>query len=312
VVDEPDAPPDAPPFAYIDLAAGYDVSLFQDFSSAFVFDAMDWPEMTEFHDNAARYLFTLDTPFPKGLGVIAGRTIFVLDGASLETHDFGQHPRNTAGQADNLTGAVLVPNFSLAGTALVVSSGSEDTGDGLFAIDAQWAISTDLSVNNTRCVLYDATGAFDAQATAQRYLGGQGGVVRRSDQVVVAPGDIRSMRLIDEDLLVTRFLTATATEEPVRRVGTPHAATVLPRTRLRIVDVAPPASAIAWAIADETQLVLVRPDGTLDVIAELTDPAYRWASAHLPPDGHPLAGRIYVLESNRDRDLDRVLAITTP
>jgi hypothetical protein len=313
----PDAPPpdDGPPvdpFAYITLAPGYGVSVFQDFSAPFVFDANDWPEQTEVHDNQPRYLFPLSAPFPATIGVIAGREILLLDGNTVESHDFGNHPRNTAGQADNLTGAVLVPDFAgVSGPALVVSSSSEDTGDGLFAIDPQWAITLDLTVNNTRSVLYDANGVFDATNTSQRYLGHQGGLVRRSDQMTIVTGDVRSMKLVDENLYVTK--TVATGEQLVRIASTTHTQTVLAERRtLRISDGVPAPGAVAWAIANESQLVMVRSDGTLDVVAELTDTAYLWTSATVPPAGHPQAGRVYVLESHRGNDVDRVLAIDLP
>jgi hypothetical protein len=315
--DLPDAPreldgPPVDPFAHVQLAPGYQVSVFQDFSAGFVFDANDWQEATEVHDNQPDYLFTLDTPFPRAIGVIAGREILVLDGTSLEIHDFGQHDRNTLGQADNLTGAVLVPDFAPGAAALVVSSGSEDTGDGLFAISPSWEISLDLTVNNTRCVVYDPTGAFDAMGSAQRYLGHQNGLVRRGDQAMITFGDTRSMRLAGDTLYVTQA-NAQQTEDLVRVATTTHARQVLAtRTKLRLVEGTPPGNTIAWAIADDAQLVLIGQNGGIEVVAELSDPGYRWTGAVAPPAGHPLAGRVYVLESHRGNDLDRVLALTPP
>lgn len=314
----PDAPPDdAPPvdpFSYIQLAPGYRVSLHQDFSASFTFDANDFMEDTEVHDNQPRYLFSLGAPFPSTIGVIAGREILLLDGESVEVHDFGNHPRNMIGQADNLTGAVLVPDFGgpSGPAALVVSSSSEDGGDGLFAINTEWGISQDLVQNNTRSVLYDPTGAFDGLNGPQRYLGHQFGLIRRSDQAVIAnSGDYRSMRLVGGTMYVTKGVETG--EQLVTIASTTHAQIVLAeRTTLRLADgIALPGS-IAWAIANSSQLVLVRSDGTLDVVAELTDPAYLWTSATAPPAGHPQAGRVYVLESHRGNDVDRVLAIDLP
>ena len=311
--DEPDASPDAPdPFTYVTFAPGYAATVFHDYSADFTFDANDWMEATEVHDNQPDYLFALQSPFPQALGVIAGREILVLDGARYEAHDYGMHAPNAGmGQPDNLTGAQFVANLDGNGPALLVSSASEDAGDGAFRVTPQWGIGLDLSFNNTRCILYDTTGAFDARPGAERYLGAQNGIVRRSDQVVIAAGDTRSMRVVGTDLYVTRFTGMT--EQLLRIASGTHAETVLQvRVRIRIAEGTPPPGAVAWAIVDDKQLALLHADGKVDVLAELTDPGYVWTSAVAPPAGHPLAGRVYVLESNRARDLDRVLAITIP
>jgi hypothetical protein len=311
--DEPDASTDAlDPFAYLTFAPGYAATVFQDYSASYTFDAMDWMEATEVHDNHPAYAFALQSPFPQALGVIAGREILVLDGTRYEAHDYGNHAPNAGmGQPDNLTGAQFVANLDNNGPALLVSSGSEDAGDGAFRITPLWAISIDLSVNNTRSILNDATGAFDARMGAERYLGSQNGIVRRSDQVLFAAGDTRSMRVVGNDLYITRF-TGMA-EQLIRIASGTHTEFVLAtRTRLRIAEGPSPVGVIAWAVVDGKQLVQLHASGKIDVLAEVTDPAYVWTSAVVPPPGHPLAGRVYVLESNRARDLDRVLAITTP
>ena len=315
-VDEPDAAPDVPgdPFAYITFAQAYSASVFQDYSANFNYVAVDWMEATESYDNQPDYLFALRSPFPQALGVIAGRKILVLTGTTYDAHDFGNHAPNAGGgQADNLTGAMYVSDLDGTGPALVVSSASEDTGDGSFRVTPQWAISLDLTFNNTRCVLQNAPGGFDAQLTAQRYLGAQNGIIRRSDSLVIAPGDTRSMRVVGNDLYTTRFIPLTMTEQLIRIASGTHAETMLAeRTRIRIVEGAPPAGYVAWAIIDFKQLALIAADGGLTVVAETTDSAYAWTSAVVPPAGHPLVNRLYLLESNRALDLDRVLAIKTP
>jgi hypothetical protein len=312
-IDEPDASPDATdPFAYVTFLPGYAASVFQDYSTSFTFDAMDWMEATEFHDNQPDYVFALQAPFPPALGVIAGREILVLDGMRYETHDYGNHAPNAGmGQPDNLTGAQFVANLDNNGPALLVSSASQDAGDGAFRVTPLWAVSLDLGVNNTRSILHDATGAFDTRPGAERYLGSQNGIVRRSDQVVIAPGDTRSMRVVGNDLYISRFTGMT--EQLIRIATMTHTETVLAvRVKIQIAEGPAPFGTIAWAIVDDKQLALLYADGKILVVAELEDPAYVWTSAVAPPAGHPLAGRVYILESNRTRDLDRVLAITIP
>ena len=314
-IDEPDAAVDAPevPFSYIAFKPGYSAAVFQDFSSNFTYVALDWQEATEVYDNQPDYLFTLDTPFPRGLGVIAGREIFTLTAAGEpEAHDYGNHQPNVGmGQADNLTGAAFVSDLDGNGPALLVSSSSEDGGDGSFRINVQWNIALDLTVNNTRFIYPTPAGTFDSLIIPTRYLGTQMGIVRRSDGFLIAPGDTRTMRLVGNDLYVTRL--AGTMEQIVRIKSLTHAETmVAQRERFRLAEGAPPIGAVAWAVIDDKQLAIVRANGTVDVVAEITDPTYSWYAAVIPPAGHPLAGRLYLLESNRTRDLDRVLAITIP
>ncbi len=310
-------PTDSPAqLTHLQLEPGYTATVFQDFSASFTFNAQDWMEDTEFHDNQPDYLFTLDTPYPKAIGVIAGRVIYLLDGTALESHDFGMHARNTLGQADNLTQATLVrADDDDQQRTLFVSSASEDTGDGSFKISPAWVLSADLDtgaiINNTRSILGDDDGAFDGLGVPERYLGTQNGLVRRSSQTVVVSGDMRSLHLVNSDLYLTRFVSPV--EELVRVASMTHTTTVLGnRGVLRLADGPAPAPHVAYAMADLSQVVLVRADGTLDVIASLLDDDYKWTSVAIPPPGHPLAGRIYVLENNRALDLDRVLAITPP
>jgi hypothetical protein len=304
-----DAPQDAPdPFAYIttDLA----VELFQDYSPQFAYDPMDFVEVDEVFDNQPSWLFALHPPFPAALGVIAGRQVLVLSGSTFEEHDFGQHPPDTFDQPDNLTGATFVADLD-GDPALYASSGSRNAGDGAYIITPAWTISRDRALNNVRGILYDATGAFDNLGVPEGYLGAQQGIVKRSTGLAILIGDHKNLRLVDDDLLVTRHLLGSV---ELRRIASvTHAETLLAtRSLIRLGEGEPPPGAIAWAILDRSQLALVRATGELDVIAETTDPGYVWHSIVIPPASHPLAGRIYVLESNRTLDLDRVLAITPP
>ena len=81
---------------------------------------------------------------------------------------------------------------------------------------------------------------------------------------------------------------------------------------MRILEGEPPAGYIAWAVIDFKQLARIAADGTIDVVAETIDPAYAWTGGLVPPAGHPLASRLFILESNRALDLDRVVEIKKP
>jgi hypothetical protein len=308
-----DAPPpddDAPPDLFAHVATDLDVALFQDFSAPFTYDPLDFPETSETFDNQPSWLFALQAPFPAALGVVAGRQILVLSGSTYEEHDFGQHPPNQAELPDHLTGAMFVA--SLDGEPVIyASSSSQNAGDGSFLITPAWTISREQVTNNVRGVLFDAAGAFDGVAAPEGYLGSQLGIVKRSTNTAIITGDNQNLVLVDDDLLVTRHLVDRV--ELRRITSVTHAETLLASsTRIRLGEGAPPAGAIAWALVDNARLALVRADGELDVIAETTDPAFAWHAVAVPPAGHPQAGRIYVIESNRDRDIDRILSLSLP
>jgi hypothetical protein len=307
-VDPPDdtAPPD--PFAYI--TTDLDIELFQDFSAQFAYDPLDFPETSETFDNQPSWVFALQPPFPAALGVVAGRQILVLSGSSYEEHDFGQHAPNQPQLPDHLTGAMFVANLD-GDPAIYASSSSQNAGDGSFIITPAWTISREQTTNNVRGVLFDTAGAFDNLGAPEGYLGSQLGIVKRSTNTTLVAGDNQNLVLVGNDLLVTRHLAASV---ELRRIATiTHAETLLATsTRIRLGEGAPPAGAIAWALVDNARLALVRSTGALDVIAETTDPAFVWHAVAVPPTGHPQAGRIYILESNRDRDIDRILALSLP
>jgi hypothetical protein len=82
---------------------------------------------------------------------------------------------------------------------------------------------------------------------------------------------------------------------------------------LELADGPAPEPHPAWAILDSRQLVLIRADGSLEMVAESINGAYRWQAAAVAAPPHALAGTggpiIYLLEGNRTLDIDRVIAI---
>jgi hypothetical protein len=309
----PDAPPDAPVLDHVRGVPGWSARVFQDFSGRFKYVPIDFVDGIEMYDNQPDDMFVLEPPFAEALAVLAGRVVIELTGSKYTAHDFGAHAPDTAGRPDNLSGGTYVP--ALGGTAaLLLSSSSRSTGDGTFRVTPAWAISGDRTTNNTRAILWDPAGVFDSMAAPEGYLGTMDGVVRRSTGSAGTPiigGDTKSLHLSGVNLLLTRQL---ATSVQLIEVATvTHAEKILAeRTMIELGSGPAPAPHPAWAILDRAQLVLVHGDGTLETVAESTDPAYTWEAAAAAAPPHPLAGAgptVYIIESNRALDIDRVLAI---
>ena len=297
---------DAAPLQHVQLAAGWSAAVFQDFSAEHVYKANDFVDGTEQYDNQPEDVFALYAPFPAVLAITAGRSVIELNGTSFVAHDYGQHAPNTAGRPDNIGGGTFAAGLGV----VLVASSSANAGDGTYEIAPDWAISGDVTLNNVRGVMWDRNGAFDARGSAEGYLGTQANVVRRSDGVAVATGDTRTMVVIGSQLWLTR--DGGATERLIRVASLTHAETVIAESAtIRIGDGAPPGY-VGWAIVDGRQVMGIRSNGQLDMIAEHSDPEYVWHAVTSPEASHPLAGRAYLLESNRTRDIDRIIALAAP
>jgi hypothetical protein len=321
-VDAPpggDAPDPPPELAHVRPAPGWTAAIYRDFSARYDYVAADFVDGPETYSNQPDGMFVLRPPFAEALAVIAGRDVLELTASAFTAHDYGSHPPNTAGLPDHLRGGTFVPDLDGGGPALLLSSSSASSGDGTFRVTPMWAIASDRTTNNTRGILWDPTGRFDAIAAPEGYLGTMAGVVRRSTGSMGAPilaGDTKTMHLAGDDLLITRQL---ATSVQLLRIttGTHEEKPLVERSFIELADGPAPDPYLAWAILDSSLLVLVRPDGTLETVAESTDPAYHWQAAAAAAPPHALAGTaaapiVYVLEGNRTRDLDRVIAIRTP
>ncbi|MCW5802105.1 MAG: hypothetical protein KIT31_06940 [Deltaproteobacteria bacterium] len=308
-LDGPPSPPvDTAPgaFAYVQLANGWSVDLHRDLSDAIAFNAADFVDGPETYDNAPDWVFALEAPFATGLGVVAGRRILEVASGGVTVHDFGQHPPNSPKQADDLRSATQI---TFRGVPMVIAmSSSANGGDGLFTISPDWQIEISNIENNVRGAAFDRMGAFDARGVAEIYLGTDHGIVRDSDDAVITTGDNQTLRVVGSDLLFVR--TSAAGDQLVRLASVSHAeAMFAARKRIRLVEGTPREPYLAWAIVNDKQLARVTPAGELEVVAETSDPAFVWQAAVEPRAAHALAGAVYVLESNRGLDLDRVLVL---
>lgn len=315
-----DAANDAPSdLAHVRPAPGWAASVFHDFSARFDHVPIDFVDGPEMYGNEPDSLFVLRPPFAEALAVVAGRVVIELTAATYTAHDFGQHAPNTPGLPDHLRAGTWVPDLDNAGPSLLLVSSSANGGDGTFRVTPAWTITSDRTTNNTRGILWDATGRFDGLPAADGYLGTMGGLVRRSTGsagAAIVPGDTKTMHLAGDDLLVTRQL-ATSVQLLQITTGTHAEKPITERAFVELAEGPAPAPYLAWAILDSSVLVLIRADGILEIVAESTDPAYEWQAAAAAAPPHALAGTaaapiVYVLEGNRARDIDRVIAIHRP
>ena len=311
-----DAGTDAPEggLAHVRTAAGWSARVFHDFSARFTYVPIDFVDGAEMYSNQPDHLFVLRPPFAEALAVLAGRVVIELTATTYAPHDYGNHAPNTAGLPDHIRGGTFVPNLDTGGPALLLSSSSTSGGDGTFRVTPTWAISSDRTTNNTRAILWDPAGVFDATARPDGYLGTMGGVIPRASGsmgTAIIPGDTKTMHLSGANLLLTRELADSV--QLVEIASGTHVEKILAeRASIELADGPAPAPHPAWAIVDRKQLVLVRADGSLETVAESIAPGYGWQAAAVAAPPHALAGAapiVYVLEGHRALEIDRVIAI---
>lgn len=304
---------------HIDLASGWSVRVFNDFSDGHTYVPVDFVDPPEMYSNEPTSMFVMSPPYPSALAVLAGRDVIEMTSSSYAVHRVGATTTpNQGGIPDHLTSGVLVPGPN---PLVMLSSSSATQGDGTFVMTTQWQTSADFPRNNTRCVTVDAAGGFDDAdtLTGEIYLGTDNGVVRRSDMMTLFIGDTKTMKVVGTRLLLTRQIIVGDVRLVLvdSKTGGMYPETELARAGgIEIGEGEPPAPGIAWAILDTTRLVSVTAmPGAMDAIAQITDPAFVWSAVAAPPAGHPLSAtgsEVYVLESHRDSDLDRVLVFTSP
>ncbi len=313
-----DAGTDGPTeLAHVRTAAGWSTRVLHDFSARFTYVPIDFVDGTELYSNQPDHMFVLRPPFAEALAVVAGRVVIELTATTYTPHDYGQHVPNTAGLPDHLRGGTYVPSLDGGSPALLLSASSMSTGDGTFRVTERWAISSDRTNNNTRAILWDSTGAYKGNGLPDGYLGAMNGVFARSAAPMTAPivgGDIRTMHLAGASMLLTREL-ATGQMELIEMTDgmPPLVKTITESASIELADGPAPAPHLAWAIIDRKRLVLIRADRSFETVAESTDPTYGWQAAAVAAPPHALAGTsgpiIYLLEGNRAREIDRVIAI---
>lgn len=297
--------------AHVTTAPGWTKSVYVDFSADFTYNPADFIDGAAV-DNQPRGIAVLGAPFAEILAIGAGRSIIELSTTRYIPHDYGMHAPNGS-LADDFSGMAFVTDVPSVGPRLVVGSSSEGGGDGVYHVNVMWSIARDMTNNNVRAFMWDTAGA--VVGTPDNFVGTGGGMVRRSNMAVsVVAGDIHSLVTFPGGVMVARELV----DNDVRLIRGSWTGTVFTEAELAVHESIVfangdrPSTALAWAVLDRASLVEVAIDGTSIPIATTDDAAFTWADATVPAIGHALAPTrsIYVLESNRALDIDRVLVFT--
>ncbi|HEY4177166.1 MAG TPA: hypothetical protein VGM90_10055 [Kofleriaceae bacterium] len=303
-----------PSLAHVNLAAGWKIRVYRDFSEQFTYDATDFVDGTETYDNQPSTLEFLSAPFPDELVVSAGRSLLELTDTAYRNRTYGSHAPDTAGLPDSLRCPQLVADLN-GMPGILVSSSSLSNGDGTFIVRSDFGITLDKTVNNTRCAIWDADGTFDGRGTAEAYLATNVGLQRRSDGVNINTADHETIAFNPSrtEMIVSRYDATGEMMDLISIASGGHAETMLAHSTFNVsVGSGALAGTNGWATIDLQKLYTIG-DGTLTLVAESTDADWLLHAVGTPPAGHVLDvtpnGTAYLVESNRTLDIDRILLL---
>jgi hypothetical protein len=304
-----------PTLAHVELAEGWSVAVYRDFSDEFTYVAADFVDTDETYDNQPGTIGFLSAPFPEEMVVASGRSLLELSPTLYRERTYGQHLPDSATLPDTVRCPQFVANLD-GSPGILVSSSSRNGGDGTFIIAPDFSIAVDKVVNNVRCAIWDASGTFDSRGTPEAYLAASNGIIRRSDNAVVINNqDHEQIKLTPDGsaILGARYDSTDTTMNLISMASGGHAETMLAHaTDLRIGPGNIPGT--NGAVITELDTLFTIGDGSISQVAHSADANYAWFSLGTPPAGHPLElepnGTIYVVESNRTDDVDRILVLT--
>jgi hypothetical protein len=325
----------------LSLPSTWDVDIFWDFSTSFVYQTQDFIEdctlaTTAPVTNEPGYLFLLVGAGAEGLGVLAGRSVLELrlPGTYVD-HSYKPAQCNQTGP-DVLTRAYATPSTTIgggSGAAVFVTSSSASSGDGLYKINSSWTIQRLVNLNNSRTVFVDETGAYDAQGAQSLYWGSDADLRRfvpatPSTPFVTLTGELfaECSPLSGGDLLCSTASGSTVTSRSLVRfaAASPHTRTVLvndttsPFDFYRLIQGRfTGQTTLGYAVLNSNsspQLKEVFASGTPPTVASTADSSWRWWPGVIPPSTHSLGTTkaLYILEGNRVLDIDRVIKFSPP
>src|SRR3712207_978249 len=97
--------------AHVTVKAGWRVEEFHDFSAKHAFHAMEFADPPDNYSNLPTSLFVLEAPFPRLLGMTAGRAFIEIGRTEYIAHDYGSHPPNQPDFPDGLLNGTFVPDL---------------------------------------------------------------------------------------------------------------------------------------------------------------------------------------------------------
>ncbi len=312
----------------IELPEGWDAGVWFDFSDAFTFDPAAFPDPpSTTYSNLPQNLFVLPDAFPGELGIVTAHTLIELgeEYAERNFYDITGAGPYAMWQGVDCSGLNAMPAAVCVGAGALGAN-----GDGVFVVDPSWTMSALSSLNNSNALGFDPAGLFDGVGEPTLYIGTPSNLMRYPADPILGSSLRPRQVLVDGSFAMIRdnlevglqqlVVFASSVREPSVFKNQPLPEVVLSAQNpgaLEIVTGDPAAfGGYLHAIVDTHRLVEFGADGAETELAE-SDPqrGWRWASAVVPPLSHPLAdGRttFYVLESNRDLDVDRVIWIRPP
>lgn len=250
-------------------------------------------------DNAFDAMCPLGPPFAEAFAIIAGRAVIAVGADGTATARDYRSPLPEMGGPDALVDCLF------DGTRLWLGGASQGAGDGLYVVEASWAITRDNTANNIGLMLVDDgtfTGAarelvFESDGDLYaRPLVALLDVSRRIPQAVrSSSGPLVAVgRFMPDDTLEILDPTTFTGRELLRSSIPPELAH----------GVAAPAPILAYALIDEQRLVAVGVDGVLTELAIAPSLDDRWYALANPGDG-----ALYLVESNRALPRHRILRL---
>jgi hypothetical protein len=300
---------------HLRVASGGSIAPLVDLTGVVPYNPADFVDgSTEVRANDPSYLAALYRPFGASLAVIAGRSVIEIaaDGGTV-VHAYRPAVPDTTGP--DAPGRATFANLGAGKVGLWLTSSSMSGGDGLYLIAPDWSIAAVDITNNTYPLALDPTGGYDRQGVAAMYFGARTTLERETGTtpapVGPLPGVVDDLAALGDALFMT---VEDGDQIALDRVGPGPgylATQLMASTDMTLAEGSTEAG--LFGIHDDFELVSISPsDGALTPIAWTDDRGWVWRSVSAPRAGHPLAGDLIVLESNRTLGRDRLLRITPP
>jgi hypothetical protein len=330
-----DAAPDAPMPPLVDLPGelatlpvGWGADVWNDFSDDYTYVDVQYLDVTYPMNNRPHHMALLSAPFEPGIALVGTWEIWEVRAPDVFVSHFYYPGSDDGPGPDALFDAAWCGAWMGSAPGLCVAAGSQNGGDGVYRVEADWSISRISSDNNVGDLAFDPTGAFDAIGAPTLYWSGPDGL-RRFGESVFYPGMLNGAFteiLPSGDILTMNTNTSTDERRLVILESTSHDETVVDsNSDTTIPSVARQHAGVyaavagdvsrlagfAYAIRETRDLLEIAADGSFTVIASAGE-GWRWTHALVPPASHPLGSEapvIYVLEFDPTREVNRIIRL---
>ncbi len=314
----------------LQLPPGWTAEVWVDFSADFTFVDVQYLDTIYPMNNRPHHMVLLSAPFDPGIALVATWELFEVRAPDVFTpHSYYPGVDDGPGP-DALFDAVFCDVWMGPGPGICVAAGSQNGGDGVFRVEADWSIQKISSDNNVGDIAYDPTGAFDGVGAPTIFWAGPDGLRRFGGNVfypgmlngafteVLPTGDLLTMhtddtsgtrRLVIVESNTHAEITVRSTTETFEPVARQHAGAfaVVAGDTTRLPG-------LGYAIAGTRELLEVMPGGGSSVIAT-AGAGWRWTHAIIPPADHPLGAdgwTLYLLEYAPATEINRIIRLRPP